>query len=130
MILNEKQQIFIEGEFVQDGKSYYFRNIKMSNGLTMSASSSLRGSERGGAVQFNVRDIKLNGKPYKVEHKLVTQWISEYGRLVMNSEYRSSDSSRKNAYLIVILDGSNSFKEKFRDAQRGILRIVNLVNDL
>ena len=130
MVLNEKQQVFIEGEFVQEGKNYYFRNIKMSNGLTMNVSSRLIGSERGGAIQFNVSDIKLNGKPYKVEHKLVTQWISEYGRLVMNSEYRSSDSSRKNAYLIVILDGSNSFKEKFRDAQKGILRIVNLVNDL
>jgi len=32
------KQIFLECEFVQAGKNYHFRNMKMSEGLTMNAS--------------------------------------------------------------------------------------------
>ena len=109
------------------------KNIKTSDGFTMKLPSYgyLSGYNVGnGLIQFEVEDLKLNGKPYKVNRDVVNQWHKMLGTYAYNSEYSSRTASHKNAYLIVLLDGSKSFREKFTDAQGGIMRIVRIVSDL
>jgi hypothetical protein len=133
MVLTPKDKanpIYFEGDFSKEGNSYYLRNLKTSDGFTIS-SKDLWGYEVGnGLVQFEAKDLKLNGKPYKVNKDVVHQWHKMLGTYVFNSEYSSVAVSYKNAYLIVILDGSLSFREKFSEAQGAIMRIVEIVSDL
>jgi hypothetical protein len=77
-----------------------------------------------------VEDIKLNDKPYKIDRSVVNQWHEEFGKMRFNSEYNSGARSQRNAYLIVILDGSESFRDKYRDAQDAIMEIVEIVSEI
>ena len=129
MVLTPKDganPVYFEGDF--NGNT--FKITKTSDGFTMHSNNLYGYNVGNGLVQFEVKDLKLNGKPYKVNKNVVNQWHKMLGTYVYNSEYSSQLASHKNAYLIVLLDGSKSFREKFSDAQSGIMRIVRIVSDL
>lgn len=136
MVLNSRnssEPIYFEGDFSLEGGFYYFKNIITSNGLTVQLPPSKYLSSsysRNGLVEFGIEDLKLYEKPYKVNKNDVNQWFEEFGKFRYNSEYSTVTASKKNAYLIVILDGSLSFREKFGDAQDAIMRIVNIISNL
>lgn len=51
----------------------------------------------------------------------------DYGYFVTNSEYQSQAESRKNAYVIMIIDGSKSFKENSRLAKEKAIEMRKIV---
>jgi len=108
------------------------KNIQYSNGLTTeSNSTTIYGSSRGNDVVFYLDNLKLNGKKYKVILNKVIQYNERIkGKLVWNSEFVPKNYSAKNTYFIVILDGSESFREKFKDAQATIMEIVKMAKEL
>jgi hypothetical protein len=129
MVLDTIKPVYFEGDF--DGN--YFKNIKTSDGFTIEIpdSKSLSGRFMGnGLTEFEVENLKLNGKPYKVNRRNVTQWFEDFGQLRYNSEYTTKERSHKNAYLIVLLDASKSFAEKYEEAKSAIMKIVSIVSEL
>jgi len=136
MYLDDKKN-YLEGDFVQDGKLYYLKNITLINGLTMSSPTTITGTTSAidNSVSFNISDLKLNNVAYvpyiEKNKKDVEQWFyDEFDIRRENSEYDKEASLMKNAYVIVILDGSESFKEVFKDAQEGIMKIVKMIQEL
>ncbi|MDR1791845.1 MAG: hypothetical protein LBR36_00155 [Bacteroidales bacterium] len=136
MVLNEQKSadpIYFEGLLSNEGGYYSFSNINTSKGLSIKlpAMSYLSGYKtEDGLIHFFAEDIKLNGKPYKINKFIVNQWHEEFGKMRLNSEYSAETSSKRNGYLIVILDASLSFREKYQDAQKAIMRIVDIVSNL
>jgi len=129
---NLSKQVSITGDFILSNGSYQLKNIQYSNGLTTeSNSTTIYGSSRGNDVVFYLDNLKLNGKKYKVILNKVIQYNERIkGKLVWNSEFVPKNYSAKNTYFIVILDGSESFREKFKDAQATIMEIVKMAKEL
>ena len=75
----------------------------------------------------NDATTSFNEGSYKV--KFVGQSVRESGIWAINSEYNAQSGTMKNAYIMVILDCSLSFKNVFVDAQETILDIVNFISN-
>ena len=61
------------------------------------------------------------------EPKTKEQQFMDYGFFVTNSEYQSQAESRKNAYVIMIIDGSKSFKENSKIAKEKAIEMRKIV---
>lgn len=131
MKLNKEGTVYFEGDFVKEGKYYYFSNVKLSDGLKVKKDR-LYGytNLNSGGVTFYLEDLKLNGFPYKVDNSSVTQWYFDMGDFRRNAEYSKGGFSEKNTYMILLVDGSESFKEKFKDAKKMVVKIINMVTEL
>ncbi len=126
---NEKDQIYFEADLVRDGSyEYYLDNIKTSPNFTAKVNSHYDSNNT--ALIFTLSDLRLNDVSYPFDKEKVTQWVMDYGKYRKNSEYSAKASSIKNAYIIVLLDGSTSFQEKYADAQNAILEIIKMVGEL
>jgi hypothetical protein len=132
MYLDKEKDIYIEGAFEKDSKGYFWlSNITTSKGLTMKYNSAYMGSSstKNTFVTATLRDLKLDNKPYKVNRQETEQWYTDMGKLRLNSEYTSNTDTKKNAYLIVLLDASLSFANNYKEAQNTILKIVEMVSN-
>ncbi len=130
MYLNNTD-IWLEGNFVKEGSGFRFQIAETSDGLTMKSKNLISETfsyENKNSIYFSVEDLKLKGKPYKVTS--AEQWFFDMGKLRKNSEYRAETNSFKNAYVIVILDSSLSFGDKFREAQNAVMKIIKTISDL
>jgi len=141
MVLTPKDganPIYFEGDFSIENNLCYLKNIKTSDGFSVKLPDSkyLVGSidnssgNNSKVAIFEAEDLKLNGKPYRVNKGDVNQWHTMLGTYVLNSEYNSAAGSHKNAYLIVLLDSSLSFADQFEKARNAIMRIVDIVSNL
>lgn len=130
MYLNNTD-IWLEGNFIKEGSSFKFQITETSDGLTMKSKNLLSETsshENKNSIYFSVEDLKLKNKPYKVTS--AEQWFLDMGKLRKNSEYRAETNSFKNAYIIVILDSSLSFGDKFREAQDAVMKIIKTISNL
>ena len=78
---------------------------------------------------FMIDNLKLNGKPFKINTDVQTieQQYKDFGYFVTNSEYRSQAASRKNAYVLMIIDGSKSFEENSALAKEKAIEMRGIV---
>lgn len=131
MKLDTEGTVYFEGDFVKEDKYYYFENVKLSDGLKVKKDR-LYGftNPNSGGVTFYLEDLKLNGFPYKVDNNSVTQWYFDMGDFRRNAEYSKRGFSAKNTYMILLVDGSESFKEKIKDAKKMVIKIINMVTGL
>lgn len=130
MYLNNTD-IWFEGTFIKEGSSFKFQIAETSDGLTMKYRNLISETfsyENKNSIYFSVKDLKLKSKPYKVTN--AEQWFLDMGKLRKNSEYRAETNSFKNAYVIVILDSSLSFGDKFKEAQNAVMKIIKTISDL
>ena len=76
-----------------------------------------------------IDNLKLNGKPFKINTDISTieQEYMDFGYFVTNSEYQSQAESRKNAYVIMIIDGSKSFEENSTLAKEKAIEMRRIV---
>ena len=126
----------IEGTFAKQSFRYVFKDISFSEGLISESIpsggmvKSKNQSEQGSILSvFMIDNLKLNGKPFKINTDISTikQEYMDYGYFVTNSEYQSQAESRKNAYVIMIIDGSKSFKENSRLAKEKAIEMRKIV---
>lgn len=131
-----ENKVSIEGTFAKQGINYVFKDIKFSEGLisesvpTGGMIKSKNQSEKGSLLSvFMIDNLKLNGKPFKINTDINTieQQFMDYGFFVTNSEYQSQAESRKNAYVIMIIDGSKSFKENSKIAKEKAIEMRKIV---
>jgi hypothetical protein len=130
MYLNDTN-VWMEGDFIKEGSSFKFQISGTSDSLTMKSKTLFSGTnsrENKNSIYFSVKDLKLKGKPYKVIN--AEQWFLDMGKLRKNSEYRAEANSFKNAYIIVILDSSLSFGDKFKEAKNAVMKIIKTISDL
>lgn len=126
----------IEGTFAKQGFGYVFKDITFSEGL-ISESVPSRGmvksknnNEKGSILSvFMIDNLKLNGKPFKIntDVRTIEQQYMDFGYFVTNSEYQSQAESRKNAYVIMIIDGSKSFEENSTLAKEKAIEMRRIV---
>lgn len=129
-------KVSIEGTFTKVGFNYVFKDISFSEGF-MSESV-----PTGGVIKaknkwdrasvssvFMVDDLKLNNKPFRINTDLNTikQEYIDYDVAVTNSEYQSQADSRKNAYVLLIIDGSKSFKDNSKLAKEKAIEMRRIV---
>lgn len=129
-------KVSVEGTFAKQGMNYVFKDIKFSDGL-VSESVPVGGmikaknnTEKGSLLSvFMIDNLKLNGKPFKINNDISTieQQYMDYGYYITNSEYQSQAESRKNAYVIMIIDGSKSFKENSKIAKEKAIEMRKIV---
>lgn len=126
----------IEGTFVKQGFQYVFKDITYSEGLISESVpsggmvKSKNQSEKGSILSvFMIDNLKLNGKPFKINTDISTieQEYMDFGYFVTNSEYQSQAESRKNAYVIMIIDGSKSFEENSTLAKEKAIEMRRIV---
>lgn len=122
----------IEGTYMKKGFRYVFKDITFSPGLvskSISAGGSIKSKnqfDRQSLLSiFMIDDLKLNGEPFKIA--FVEQHHQESGVYVPNSEYEAQADSRKNAYVIMIIDGSESFAENSALAKRKAIEMRQIV---
>ncbi|GHU28443.1 hypothetical protein FACS1894164_20820 [Spirochaetia bacterium] len=146
---NDQNEIYFEGDFrattTSAGTTYYFENIACSTGFSLdvpaskrieaSTDSNIESSEY--SVTFFVNALKLfsasksGNYPYRVDTSLVTQWFYDEGspRPRLNSEYQQGTESKKNAYILLIMDTSTSLEDKVIDAKNAAKAIINYITE-
>ncbi len=126
----------IEGTFAKQGYKFVFKDIAFSDGLISESVStggvikSKNQSEKGSILSvFMIDNLKLNGKPFKINTDINTieQEYQDFGYFVTNSEYQSQADSRKNAYVLMIIDGSKSFEENSALAKEKAIEMRRIV---
>lgn len=126
----------IEGTFAKQGFSFVFKDIKYSDGLiseSVPSGSTIKAKnplEKGSILSvFMIDNLKLNGKPFKINTDITTieQQYQDFGYFVTNSEYQSQAESRKNAYVLMIIDGSKSFEENSALAKEKAIEMRKIV---
>lgn len=129
-------RVSIEGIFAKQGSTFIFKDIKFSEGFVSESVpsggmiKSKNQTEKGSLLSvFMIDNLKLNGKPFKINTNINTieQQYMDYGYFVTNSEYQSQAESRKNAYVIMIIDGSKSFKENSKIAKEKAIEMRRIV---
>lgn len=138
----EEEKIFIEADFKKNkGKkllvfgteTYTLENIKTSNGLSVKSENGaiemdVRYDKNSNTVPFTFNELRLNESIYSVKKDEVSQWFYESGKLRWNSEYSSKSVNTKNAYILLILDTSTSFKTQIEDAKNTSVEIIDFIS--
>lgn len=125
----EKTKFFI---FRED--YYTLENIQTSGGLTLQIPpegiipmDAEYYSAGDNTVPFTVNGLKTGNAPYSVDRELVTQWIYD-GGWRLNSEYTSAAGSKKNAYVLLVMDTSTSFATQIDAAKETAEAIIFYIN--
>ena len=130
-------RVSIEGMFAKQSFRYVFKDITYSDGLVSESVpsggmvKSKNQSENGSILSvFMIDNLKLNGKPFKINTNISTieQQYMDFGYFVTNSEYQSQAESRKNAYVLMIIDGSKSFEENSALAKEKAIEMRRIVS--
>ena len=114
---------------------YTLENIQASNGFSFEALNGIIEMDatsydaNGNTVLFLVNKLQMGNVPYSVRHEWVTQWFYDGGRLHLNSEYDSSAGSKKNAYILLIMDTSTSFASQIEAAKQTAGEIVLYISE-
>ena len=77
-------------------------------------------------VSFIINDLKLVERSFRVNREIVTQWHDEGtgDSKFENTEYKKEGSGKKNAYILLILDMSQSLGENAEAARKTAMWIV------
>lgn len=125
----------MEGFFKKKWFSYVFENITFDGGIT--ATSLEKKKNRLKSTQgvfskellasFFIDGLQLNGVPYVVDKAETKQYVYENKYWMVNTEYFSQTNQRKDAYVLLILDGSRSFKENSMVAKEKAIEMIDFM---
>jgi hypothetical protein len=114
---------------------YALENIQTSDGFTLEVPGGRIEMDKesydpnSNTVPFLINNLKHGNSPYSVRREFVTQWFYDGGRLRLNSEYNSSTGSKKNAYILLIMDTSTSFASQIDAAKETAAAIVWYISE-
>ncbi|MDR0655834.1 MAG: hypothetical protein LBG22_05915 [Treponema sp.] len=78
-------------------------------------------------VEFIINELKHDDKPYSVIREQVTQYHEDFGQFVPNTEYTGKGVTKKNAYILLIMDTSLSLGEHAAEARTTAADIVQFI---
>jgi hypothetical protein len=136
---DEPDPVYFEADFKRQKKTkflfikkdyYTLENIQTSDGFTVQIPGGTLPMDAESynpdlnTVPFIVNGLKIGDSPYSVDKGLVTQWYYEDGKLRNNSEYKGTSGSKKNAYVLLVMDTSTSFATQINAAKETAEEIV------
>jgi len=134
-IENREQIIEIEGTFKQKGKKYYLTDVKSSNGVTFDQlqskiEMSVFNNKNSTDVLFDITSLRYMGNVFRPsvseEDRKDSQFIQQNTKWSPNVEYKHAETSLTDAYVLVILDTSESFTV-LNDAK---VQIGNIIDEI
>ena len=141
---NARNLVYFEADFKKQTRTkflfikedyYTLENIQTSDGFTLEVQDGRIEMDKefydtnSNTVPFFINGLKVGNTPYSVRRELVTQWYYDGGRLRLNSEYKSSVGSKKNAYVLLIMDTSTSFATQINAAKKTAGEIVLFISE-
>jgi hypothetical protein len=147
MQLSAKDQVFFEADVRHQTRNkfiifkedfYTLENVTVSDGFTFDEYAKDRMKiemdkesydVNANTVPFIINGLKLGDKPYPVMRNEVSQWHHDMGAYVQNKEYVGIARSKKNAYVLLIMDTSLSLGEYAEEAKETAAEIVRFINE-
>ena len=80
-------------------------------------------------VPFTINELKKGNRSYSVRRELVTQWHNDFGSFVQNTEYTGAGGGKKNAYILLIMDTSQSLGEHSAAARKTAIEIIKYISE-
>lgn len=136
---DKKQQVQIEGVLKKSWGQWVLKEITYSDGVTIPdqryehrkkplkevAAINNKNAGKSLTAVFRLDDIRLDGKNFKVQHAVQEHRHSTY--FETNTEYELYKRNLSNSYIILIMDVSNSLRERLKDEQQAMEDIVKII---
>lgn len=113
---------------------YIFSNVSFSDGLECVTNkkgvwkSTNRKNRKDLVAQFEFNDFKYKGKAL-ADNYTVAQDVEQQGIWVTNTEYDAQRGQSQNAYIIAILDGSQSVENDYLEMKQTMMRMIKIITD-
>lgn len=135
-----KMQFFNGSEMIAEftgilkkrGGNFVFRDVAFSKGLECLTNkngiwkSTNRKSRKSLVAEFEFNDFKLNDKAL-IDSYTVAQNVEQQGIWIRNTEYEAQRGQSQNAYIIAILDGSESVGEDYNEMKKALMNMIDIV---
>ncbi len=131
MLVNEKDDtIYVEGLYKRGlfGKCK-LKDVKVSEGVTFAGQSknelhARNRNRKDKTSRFCLNTLKLKGQHFYTESS-EQMYYDKKLKWTWNTEYRQEAEIIKNAYVIFLIDGSDSFKDKFKSVQFQVKEFID-----
>jgi hypothetical protein len=137
LAVNKDHFVSFDGDFVKKGlfcKKYYLKNISTSNnfkfemdpkGIKMDVST----NKKSNRINFQIKGLKKDGNLFvPVADKLrITQQYMDMGSYRFNSEYIPDAGQIDDAYVLAIIDTSESLGEETNKAKDMMVDAINII---
>lgn len=129
---NSKKIAEFTGSFVKRNGNFFLKDVKFSDGLSCVIEkkgkwkSTNRKNRKSLVAEFEFNDFKLNGKAMTSDYT-VSQDVYQQGIWVTNTEYGAQRGQSQNAYIIAILDGSESVGEDYNEMKKALINMIDIV---
>ena len=130
--VDSKQIAEFTGQFVKKCGNFFLKNVNFSDGLSCVKGkkgkwkSTNRRNKRELVSQFEFNDFKYNGKAL-TENYTVAQDVEQQGIWITNTEYEAQRGQSQNAYIIAILDGSESVGEDYNEMKKTMMSMIDII---
>lgn len=114
------------------GGNFIFQDAAFSKGLECLTNkngiwkSTNRKSRKSLVAEFEFNDFKLNDKAL-IDSYTVAQYVEQQGIWIKNTEYDAQRGQSQNAYIIAILDGSDSVGEDYDEMKTALMSMIKIV---
>ena len=138
-------KVSIEGKFIKRGRKYFFKDIQAPEGLVYYSVDkkilqdknpkkikAKKSSKKELLSVFTIGDLSYNGKRLILNdsnNSKVEQQIKDFGYYTTNSEYDSQAESRFKTYVIMVIDGSESFQENSELAKQKAIEMRDVITE-
>jgi hypothetical protein len=136
---DDPNPVYFEADFKRQKRTRFFffqedyytlENIQTSDGFTLQMpadgiipmDAEFYNAEEN-TVPFIINGLKNSDRLYRVDKLLVTQWHYDGGWRI-NSEYKPDSGSKKNAYVLLVMDTSTSFATQIDAAKETAEAII------
>lgn len=130
--MDSKQIAEFTGQFVKKCGKFFLKNVNFSDGLSCVKEkrgkwkSTNRKNRRELVAQFEFNDFKFNGKAL-TENYTVAQDVEQQGIWITNTEYDAQRGQSQNAYIIAILDGSESVGDDYNEMKKTMMSMIDII---
>lgn len=136
---DQGKKIQIEGVLKKSWGSWYLKEITYSDGVTIPdqrymyrknplkevAAVNSKNASKSLAAVFRLDDIRLDGKNFKVKTAVQEHRRNTY--FETNTEYELYKRNLSDCYVMLIMDVSNSLRDRLKDEQQALEDIVKII---
>ncbi len=124
-----------EREIVKKKERYVLKNITCSKGFSFDnpsgvlVSSDIDEDEKTSenVERFTISNIRNNDKAAQINPYTAVQRYYDGGKPRINSEYQAASNKHSDAYILFVLDTSDSLRDKERQAKDSAIKIIDYV---
>ena len=122
------------GSFVKRCGRFFLEDVNFSEGLSCVVEkkgkwkSTNRKARKSLVAQFEFNDFKYKGKAL-ADNYTVAQDVEQQGIWVTNTEYNAQRGQSQNAYIIAILDGSESVGNDYAEMKKTMMSMISIITN-